>query len=179
MHHLALAGLLVLPNAALPPAQLNHLQLEDVTRAIVAAHPEIAGAEVELPAAIATHETAPELKAGVVEHWAADGASFAHIRIWCAASTACRPFYAKVHFAAEQTAAASQKVLTPTENAVEILRPGAHAALLIDSGRIHLRIPVTCLGGGAPGAPIRVAGPKHARTYQATVIDGTTVRGVL
>ncbi len=185
MHHLAIAGLLVLPSAALP-AQGSQIQVADATRAIVAAHPELAGAPVELPAAILTREAAPSLEAGPVEHWPASAASLGRIRMRCADDTICRPFYATVHLAAAQAqtapepgkgAAAHTSAVVPTPS--DMLHPGAHASLVIDSGRIHLRIPVTCLGSGAPGAPIRVAGPKNARIYQATVVDGATVRGVL
>ncbi len=178
MHPIALAGLLVLPNAALPTAPTTYIQAGDVTRAVVAANPELAGASVELPAAVSTREAAPELEAGPVERWSAD-TPIAHVRVRCVHGAACRPFYATVHLSAAPGQAATKPKQTADADQAQTLRPGAHAALVIDSGRIHLRIPVTCLGGGAPGAPIRVAGPKNARVYQATVVDGTTVRGVL
>ena len=51
--------------------------------------------------------------------------------------------------------------------------------MVIDSGRLHLRIPVTCLSGGAVGSTIRVAGPAHTKVFEAAVLDNGTVRGEL
>ncbi len=172
MHPFALAGLLILPSAALSTAPQSVIHLEDATRAVLAAHPELAGASIELPTSIPTRDPAPALQAGPIERWGAASGSLAHVRLRCDSDTTCRPFYATVHLAPGTPAPALVK-------AESILRPGTHASMLIDSGRIHLRIPVTCLGSGAPGAQIRVAGPKNARYYQATVVDETTVRGTL
>ncbi len=170
MHPLALAGLRVFPSAALSTAPRNYIHLENATRAVLAAHPELAGASVELPAAIPARDPNPTLQAGPIERWGTG--ELAHVRLHCDSDAACRPFYVTVHLSSTAQAAIPAKPLAA-------LRPGTHASMLIDSGRIHLRIPVTCLGSGAPGALIRVAGPKNIRFYQATVVDDTTVRGTL
>ena len=180
MHHLALAGLLILPSAALPPSTQGEIRLADVPHAVLAAHPELAGASVDLPMVIPAREPAPVLEAGPVEHWPAGALQTVHVRVHCASEAVCRPFYATVHL---QGTAQAELPARPVQALDALpsgaLRPGAHAAMLIDSGRIHLRIPVTCLSGGAPGTPIRVAGSRNARIYQAKVVDSATVRGEL
>ena len=114
-----------------------------------------------------------------MEHWPAGVSQMAHVRLHCKSELVCRPFYATVHLPEAAREEAAPKPAEAAVKAADTLRPGAHASMLIDRGRIHLRIPVTCLGSGAPGAPIRVAGPKNARIYQAKIVDAATVRGVL
>ncbi len=168
---------------AAPP---SFIHLEEVTRAVVAAHPELAGDSIELPTAIPTREAAPQLEAGPVEHWSSTPNQPGHVRLRCLSETVCRPFYATVHLRllqeqsknAEPNRTERESRLAPTAEAT-LMHAGTHASMLIDSGRIHLRIPVTCLASGGLGAPVRVSGPKSSRVYLATVVDGTTVRGTL
>ncbi len=100
----------------------------------------------------------------------------------------CLPFYALVHLAASEPAEGGRPALGAAASATQavarqenapVLRIGQRASMVIDSGLLHLRIPVTCLQGGAVGSTIRVAGPGRSKIFEAAVLDGTTVRGNL
>ena len=67
------------------------IHLDEVARAVVAAHPELAGAAIELPELPEARETAPTLDAGKVEHWSA-GSTTGHGRLPCPPETNCLAF---------------------------------------------------------------------------------------
>ncbi len=148
----------------------------EVAHAVFTAHPELTGSAVDVPAAVAAHAEKPALEAGPVEHWAGEGA-VAHVRLHCVNSGECLPFYAAVH------QGAIARIISPTVGG-EVGMPtavhsGTRVVLLIDSGRLHLRLPATALGSGAAGSTVRVAGPARGKVFEALVLDSTTVRGTL
>ena len=154
--------------------------------AVIAAHPELAGSLIELPARVEAHEPEPALVAGPMEHWPASSA-VARVRLHCQAEGVCLPFYALVHPSKSEADGGAQfeprlvpaKAVGMGRKDAAVLRIGQRASMVIDSGLLHLRISVTCLQGGAVGSTIRVAGPGRSRVYEAAVVDGTTVRGSL
>ena len=154
--------------------------------AVIAAHPELAENSIELPARVEAHEPEPALVAGPIEHWPASSAA-ARVRLHCQSEGVCLPFYVLVHPSKKEadSGARSEPPIAPAKTGglnredTAALRTGQRASMLIDSGFLHLRIPVTCLQGGAVGSTIRVAGPGRSRVYEAAVVDGTTVRGSL
>ncbi len=152
------------------------IRLDQVVRAIVAAHPELAGDAVRIPENVAARDRAPMLEAGREERWS-DGDGTAHVRVRCQNESVCLPFYASVHLAPSQTAA--HEPSARVEQPVPVLRAGEHASMVIDSGRLHLKVPVTCLSSGAVGSTIRVAGPARMKVFEVSVLDGATVRGEL
>ncbi len=165
-----------------------------VLSVVLAAHPELAGDAIEVPARVGAHEAEPALVAGAVERWPASS-PVARVRLHCQGEGVCLPFYALVHLSASETASGTQPrsgtlpgpaahtLGTQAGSAMHVdapvLRTGQRASMLIDSGLLHLRIPVTCLQGGAVGSTIRVAGPGRSKIFEAAVLDGTTVRGSL
>ncbi len=165
------------------------IRLEDAASAVLTMHPELAGEQLELPATVASREPAPALEAGPLERWAAPSqtisggvkadttAAMGRIRLRCQSESICLPFYVWVHLPASSAAVFRERA--QAAQPAPVLHTGAHASMLIDSGMLHLRIPVTCLQAGAVGATIRVTGPSRSRVYQAAIIDGTTVRGSL
>ena len=155
-------------------AASHPIRLEQVARAVLAAHPELAGAAIALPEAPTARENEPALAAGPVERWGSQPGT-AHVRMRCQVESVCLPFYASVHLAPSQGEARSQEV----REAQPVLRAGERASMVIDSGRLHLRIPVTCLTSGAVGSTIRVAGPARSKVFEAAVLDKSTVRGEL
>ncbi len=195
--------LLLLASLAAPAARASAgspsytVTLESVTRAVVAAHPQLAGDAIELPEAIGARASAPVLLSGPVER-AASGSSteaVAHIRMHCQAE-ACLPFYVLVHLSGSQlsgseaqepgipssprfAAARAQNSAAAAPVQAPVLRPGQRASMVIDSGLLHIRVPVTCLQSGAAGSMIRVAGPARRKVYEAAIVDGSTVRGTL
>ncbi len=191
-----LAGLasLASPCRASEPLRV-HAHLIDtaaVRQAVVAAHPELAGAVLELPASVPSHEAAPALLAGPLQPWTGSksaGAPSGRVLLHCEEKDACLPFYVLVR--GSEPGSHPEATLPPSparESSVvrtggglpaRAVRPGQRASLLIDSGRLHLRIPVTCLESGEVGNTIRVSGSARGIVYQAAVVDGSTVRGTL
>lgn len=196
-------GLLLLFLSTMLPAWAGEsrftISLDAVTRAVVAAHPEVAIAEVRLPASIVSRLAAPTLAVGRLEPSGSPASSdteprAARVRLNCEGDAVCLPFYATVLLARGATLprgesgtparlspslAAEASGAQRTASPLPALRSGARAQMLIDSGHLHLRFPVTCLEAGAPGVTIRVRGQAAGLVYQAAVIDGATVRGTL
>ena len=65
------------------------------------------------------------------------------------------------------------------EVAIEQIHAGAHATLVLDGERLHIKVPVICLEAGAAGRRIRVTAVDHKQTYFAEVVDGTLLKGTL
>lgn len=151
------------------------LDPEAATHAVLAAHPELAGDAMELARRIVLREPAPSLQVGPVERSGAIG----RVRVRCGAETACLPFYVLVHLPAAQIPAAYRQTQPSASESTPVLRSGDRTSMVIDSGLLHLRVPVTCLQAGVVGSTIRVTGPARGKVYQAAVIDRTTVRGSL
>ncbi len=173
---LFLIGTATLPALALAPdrPQAYPLDPEAATRAVLAAHPELAGDSMELATRILLREPAPLLQAGSLERAGEQG----RVRVRCQAETACLPFYVLVHLTPAQAPSPRQMPAFSAGNP-PVLRSGDRTSMVIDSGLLHLRLPVTCLQSGAAGSSIRVMGPARGKVYEAAVIDRTTVRGNL
>ena len=161
---------------------LYPIRLEAALHAVLAAHAELAGATVELPVKVEARSEEPVLLAGPMEPVKVSArsgdleSSQGRVRIRCAEPGICMPLYVLVQV---PPGAQATTTLLDTPATPAVLRNGAHAFLLIDSGQLHLRIPVTCLQGGTAGSMIHVAALAHGRIYQAAVVDGATVRGTL
>lgn len=169
-----LINAIALPAFAADRPPTYALDREAATHAVLAAHPELAGNSMELATPIALREPAPLLQAGPVERSGVEG----RVRVRCQDESACLPFYVLVHLSSAQVPTSRQGLAPATENA-PVLRSGDHTSMVIDSGLLHLRLPVTCLQAGGVGSTIRVTGPAHSKVYQVAVIDRTTVRGSL
>ena len=160
------------------------IRLDAAVHAVLAAHAELAGAAVELPMKVEAKSEEPVLLAGPIEsikipsqsgdlEW-----SQGRVRLRCAEPGTCMPFYVLVHVSPMVKARAT-KLPDDTPPLPAVLHSGAHVFLLIDSGQLHLRVPVTCLQGGTAGSMIHVAALAHGRIYEAAIVNGTTVRGSL
>lgn len=163
---------------------LYPIHLDAAVHAVLAAHAELTGAAMEMPIRVEARSEEPALLAGPLETVKVSAqsgvleASQGRVRLRCAKPGVCMPFYILVHMppVAEVVTIKSQD---DTASFPAVLRHGAHVFLLIDSGRLHLRIPATCLQGGTAGNMIHVAALAHGRIYQAAIVDGSTVRGSL
>ena len=60
-----------------------------------------------------------------------------------------------------------------------VAKSGAHATLLLEGDRMHIKVPVICLETGEVGHTIRVAAADHKQTYSAEVVDATLLKGTL
>jgi len=60
-----------------------------------------------------------------------------------------------------------------------VIQSGERAMLLLDSERVHIRIPVICLQSGSAGESIRVSTPDHRQNYMAQVVKDGVLQGRL
>ncbi len=205
----ALAGAAVFSGASAPAAVPDRyaISLEQVTSAVLLAHPELAGDAIELAAPVEARERAPRLIAGSIEHAGGSGAAPgsvpapARLQMHCSSREVCLPFYVVVHLTGREAAAgptpaaaansageprgAEAAVTSATVSATHteqrpLLRSGETVLLVIDSGKLHLRLPAICLQSGSPGSMIRVrSAAARGPVFQAEVLDRRTVRGSL
>ncbi len=185
LHALLVSGLMMGGFAhAESVKSLYPIRLDAAVHAVLVAHAELAGAAMELPMKVEARSEEPGLLAGRLEIVKVSAQSDAlewsqgRVRLRCAEPGVCMPFYVLVHVPA-MAKAVTTKPQNDTTSVPAVLRNGTRVSLLIDSGRLHLRIPVTCLQGGTAGNMIRVAALAHGRIYQAAIVDGSTVRGSL
>ncbi len=149
---------------------------EMAAHAVLAAHPEFAGDRIRMLAPLRAHSADPLLVAGPVEH----GAGESRVRLHCAEPGACMPFYVAIDGTSGAPVPATPKgpaAIRAAHEATPILRSGARALLLIDSGALHLRLTVTTLGSGNVGDRVRVS--SRGQVFEASVLDATTLRGTL
>jgi len=59
------------------------------------------------------------------------------------------------------------------------IKSGSPATLMIEDGRIHIRLRVVCLQNGNPGDKVRVTTSDHKQTYVAEVLAPNLLRGSL
>lgn len=59
------------------------------------------------------------------------------------------------------------------------VRAGSTATLLLEAGRIHIRLQVVCLQAGKPGDQILVATRNRKQTYKAEIVTPTLLKGQL
>ena len=183
-------------HAGTPQASRYAISVEQATHAVVLAHPELAGDAIELAAPVDSRESAPQLTAGPLERWGTGAGlpgstrALARMKIHCTSEQVCLPFYVMVHLTDDEAKSLAPPVRPSSSHPKNIayattaatetgLRSGGRAMLVMDSGRLHLRVPVTCLQGGSAGSTIRVRALGRGAVYQATIIDGSTVRGTL
>jgi hypothetical protein len=124
---------------------------------------------------------APALKVRSVEKIGTERLS---ARMECIDSDECLPFFVAIQTgrgSEQQTAAVSTGYswTGTAPRAAAVVRAGTIVNLFLDGERVHIRIPVTCLGSGAPGQTIRVEDKSHRLVYTAQVVDGSAVRGRL
>ncbi len=143
--------------------------------------------QIALPAEITATDRSPALQLTSIDR---SGDRSARLRIACSLQRQCLPFFATLTWPDSTSAntgtahlltqahlhrPGGQPALEPTA-----IRAGAHATLVIDSNRIHIRVPVVCLENGAVGHTVRVAGlDDRKQIYRAEVLDGDSLKGSL
>jgi hypothetical protein len=113
------------------------------------------------------------------------------VRLNCTKRAECLPFYAVIRSSdtsAQQVQASLREPVMPASSQTEpanehsgsvAIRSGSPATLLIDGGRVHIRVAVVSLENGSIGQTIRVVSKDHTTTYTAEVESATTLRGQL
>jgi hypothetical protein len=155
-----------------------------VAAAINAAGMKVSPQQVTLLADVMARSSTPGLQVESMERW---GDGRMTVRLNCSDPSACLPFIVAVRWSPQSTllpVAATQRSSAPVSpsrpdvNSM-VVRSGTPAILLLDGGRVHIRLSVVCLESGAAGQTIRVASKDHRQTYTAVVVDGSTVRASL
>jgi hypothetical protein len=156
------------------------IRAELIRAAVLTRYPELTSVRPLLTPVARTAD--PVLLAGAVEQWGQTGL---RVRVHCRTTDECVPFYVAVSrdAAAGVPAAVNAPALPATTHA------GSLVTMRIDSGHLHLTMPVTVLAAAPAGAEVRVqfhpaplsAGgrPPQPHVFLATVVDAETVRGEL
>jgi hypothetical protein len=180
-------AILILSVLAVPTvaaAQRQAITAAQVAAAMNAAGMKVSPQQVMLLADVTARTGSPGLQVESMERWGDDRIK---VRLNCSDRSACLPFFVAIRSSPQSTllpVAAMQRssaAMSPPRTDVSpiVVRSGAPVILLLDGGRIHIRLSVVCLESGAAGQTIRVASKDHHQTYTAVVVDGSTVRASL
>ncbi len=186
-----LAGFLPLlaAMAASPPLTAQMVERVPLTGATVAAALTgaglpVEGRQIELPGALATTNTDPQLRVTGAE-LLPDG--HLRVRLACRQAGECQPFMATLRSSGPEAMAgllALRRSLQPPSAAhsngnTDRLIAGQHATLHLESTHMLITVPVVAIDSGAPGTEVRVSSLDRKQLYRAVVADAGTVRGAL
>ncbi len=186
-----LAGFLPLlaAMAASPPLTAQMVERVPLTGATVAAALTgaglpVEGSQIELPGALATTNTDPQLRVTGAE-LLPDG--HLRVRLACRQAGECQPFMATLRSSGPEAMAgllALRRSLQPPSAAhsngnTDRLIAGQHATLHLESTHMLITVPVVAIDSGAPGTEVRVSSLDRKQLYRAVVADAGTVRGAL
>jgi hypothetical protein len=145
------------------------------------------GVEVRLAAPITAVSDNPMLEIQSVTQVSSHGAQ---LKVACRNRTQCLPFYASATWLeategsipstparpAEQPQGSPQQTSSTPSNTA---RPGSHATLVIEEGKIHIRLQVVLLQGGSAGDKVRVSTADHKTIYKAEIVTPNLLKGSL
>ena len=179
-------------------SQRYPLSTDAISRALHRDGLEVRAEDVHLPMPLSTAVSDPALEIVGMDRLP-DG--HLRLRLRCQHAGECLPFgvtlmhdgVAPMLLVSAQPPAASagagsstvptlpQPVGTPVlvREAPVVVRAGTRLTMLLDEGHMHIHLPVVSLDSATGDGNIRVATPDHKHTYRATVVDATTVRGIM
>ena len=174
------------PTSSAQPGERHPITTAMIALTLSTAETAITPEQVKLPAALTAASPSPDLVISSVERM---GDRASRVKLSCRVQGQCLPFFATVNWtdtaSAEnaighlQTAAHGPQASQLSADR-PLLRAGAHATLVIDSNRIHIRVPVVCLENGAVGHTVRVAGlDDRKQIYRAEVLSADSLKGSL
>lgn len=183
----ALAGLMVTVVAfAHAQASLGRFPLTSmtVTTALGAAGLNVTPSQIALPLQLTTESANPILHVTGAE---LVSTSRLRIRLACDSSRDCLPFFALVDIKStnpglrfissmHSSSTPDLPIRTGTASAIQA---GQHAMLLMEDDHMQISVPIISIDSGAIGKEVRVSSLDRKITYQATVISGQVVRGIL
>jgi hypothetical protein len=182
---LALIFSAVVASAATPTPGHAAITTAQIATAVFAAGMQISPEQITLLTDVVATTTSPALMVESIEPW---GDHRMKVRLNCAASEQCLPFFVAIRVGQDSS---SQPPMTVSDHSLPgnlraatdprsfVIRSGAQAILMLDGVHVHIRIAVVCLENGAPGQTIRVASRDHKQTYMARVVDGAVLRASL
>lgn len=173
-----------------------------VAAALRASGIDVQPAAVHLPLAMTASNSSPALDVVGTERVGADRV---RLRLRCARAGECVPFSAVVDLPESSVAVVSvpataapatrmagsgapggssewghtlrsNDAIKAPEQSVHV---GAHLTLWLEDGQMRIQLPVIAIDTGARGAEVRVSTEDRKKTFQATVLDEKTVRGVV
>ena len=148
-----------------------------IAAAISSAGMPVLPQQVTLLTEVRAATSVPALKVDSMER---QGDSRVLVRLSCTDTEQCLPFFVAVR--GDANTVQQPDTTTPkskSSNEAIVMRSGSPATLFLEGHRIHIRLTVVCIESGAVGQTIRVASKDHKMTYQAEVVDGTTLKGRL
>jgi hypothetical protein len=156
----------------------------EVAAALAAQRPELPVTGLDIPS-ITSATPDPALVIGALRAFSPETAD---VRVDCRDSGDCLPFYVRVHspaagqlarVARTETAQAPRPQTRTAQPAPPAVRSGARAVLHIDSGGLHITLPVICLAAGNVGSAIRVTGMDRRKIYTVRILSPTLMEGSL
>jgi Chaperone for flagella basal body P-ring formation len=171
--------------AAAPPQARVPITQAQIAAAISDAGMQVTADQVSFLADVEALAAAPSLVVESMQSW---GDHRMRVRMSCANSEQCMPFFVAIRLngvsAPQQPIAAADSSLIANARAASdpknfVVHAGSAATLLLDGGHVHIRLAVVCLENGAAGQTIRVASKDHRQTYMAKVVDQTVLRASL
>lgn len=170
-------------SAAVTPSEHFSITSKEVVQAMESKQLPVDGVEVVLPAHISTTVAEPALDVASV---AVVDSHNARLRMECQVRSVCTPFYAAVHWSSAKTLSPQQimsahgaAIVAKAAAGQVMLRSGSTAMMLIDEDRLHIRMPVVCMQGGAVGDKVRVTTPNHRQTFEALILNAQELKGSL
>ena len=145
----------------------------------------ITAEQVTLLTDITSATASPSLKVDLIEPW---GDHRMKVRLDCASSQECMPFFVAVRCAQPLAAEPGNTAINQSPTVIAppridsksiVMHAGAPATLLLEGGRVHIRLAVVCLENGALGQTIRVSSKDHRQTYMGKVVDEEVLRASL
>ena len=144
-----------------------------------------AGVEVKLAAPITAAADNPMLEIETVTQL---GPHSAQLKVGCRTRSQCLPFYVAATWpeavpnstpsSPVHEVEPSHVLQVPAETpSAPTVKPGAHATLLIEEGKVHIRLQVVCLQGGSAGDKVRVSSTDHKVAYKAEVVGPDLLKG--
>jgi hypothetical protein len=174
---LVLSGAVIVSSAS--AQQRVNITPTAIASAISAAGMPVSTEQVSLLTDVTATKASPVLTVESMQPW---GDHRMKVRMSCAESEQCLPFFVSVHTGnpsqpADGSSIGNQRA--SVDSRAFVVRAGAPATLLLDGAHVHIRIAVVCLENGAPGQTIRVASRDHRQTYIAKVVDQAVLRASL
>jgi hypothetical protein len=167
--------------ATLSSIERAPISQERVSCALAAAHLVVRDSQIQMLSETISRTATSQLKVTRIEKW--NDAS-ALVRIRCAKSSECMPFYVVVHW--PMSTDRDLALAPPTNNKGPIfvdahheplVRAGDQAVLITNTSKFHATTPIICLQTGSQGQKVRVATLNRKKIAMAEVIDTGVLKG--
>lgn len=183
MRHVLLSSMICALAVPAMAAPARHVLTEaQVAAAMNGAGMQIKPSQVTLFSDVVTTSTDPQLTVRSIEP---QNDQRAIARLECADHAECLPFVVAIQLEKPGAAAGAAPAMLHSAaysapvvvSAQPLVHPGSNAVLLLDSGPVHITVPVICLERGSAGETIRVSDRQRRIFYRAQVVSGNLLKG--